>query len=314
MNAGALTYNSRFQDQLRIIIASGKTYIEGDWVEGVAVFEPRESISSLGVQLEFVGKENVQWLALVENSSQKTVPVKDSFIFFKTILRVYGYGPNSAKSIKMDPGLYVWPFRFQLPEGSNITPSGSYAFGNVAHYVKATVHLTSKSSVQARLIVRVVDPHSNENVYASAARLQPSSAETSKDIQIPLACCCCSCLWPCSQGTVDLRLTAHSSDVSPGSNFALTLQVCNSGKRHVYEIQVDLVEVVSYKTRDGKAHTQSSTKLLTQTFDGVSERNEWATKQLALKVPHNFCPTPSFKGVLMSAKFLIQVCLHCSLQ
>ena len=208
----------------------------------------------------------------------------------------------------MASGLYVWPFRFQLPEGSNLTPSGIYTFGKVTYFVHVTVNLNSTNSVKSRCKVRVIDSHSAENAYASAARLQPSTAEASKDVSIPLACCYCSCIWPCSQGTVSLRLSAPSADVSPGSNLALTLQVCNDGKRHVYEIQADLVEVVSYRTRDRKAYTQSSTRHLTQSFDGVSERGEWVIQQLAFRVTHNFCPTPSFKGVLMSGKFFLQVC------
>lgn len=307
-----ITHNSRFQDQLRVIIASGrKSYVAGDWVEGVAIFEPQESLAPAGVQLEFRGEENIQWRAITAGSSQKTVPISDTFTIFRTRLTIFGYGPKSGKTTQMERGLYVWPFRFQLPEGSNLTPSGSYTFGNVAYFVQVTVKLTATNSIKSRLKIRVIDPRSAENVYASAVQLKPSSAEASKEIRIPLACCCCSCLWPCAQGTVDLRLTAPSGEVCAGNTLALTLQVNNDGKRRVYEIQTDLVEVVSYRTRDGKARTESVTKLLSHTFDGVSERGEWATKQLAFRVPHNFCPTPSFKGVLMSGKFFLQVRLHC---
>ena len=104
-----------------------ESYYEGQVVEGLIIFEPKQNIVLNDILIKFHQSEYFVYVA----DEKTTISDLNSFTFFEKAINAGSYlnmNPGPGGMIQLQPGSYKIPFQFTLP--NNIPPSFEYPFRN----------------------------------------------------------------------------------------------------------------------------------------------------------------------------------------
>jgi hypothetical protein len=104
-----------------------ESYYEGQVVEGVIIFEPKQNVTFSDILIKFHQSEYFVYIVDEKN----TITELNSKTFFEKAIGAANYlnmGGGPGNMISLNPGTYKFPFQFTLP--NNIPPSFEYPFRN----------------------------------------------------------------------------------------------------------------------------------------------------------------------------------------
>ena len=104
-----------------------ESYYEGQLVEGVIIFEPKQSVVLNDILIKFHQSEYFVYVVDEKN----TISELNSNVFFEKPIGAANYlnmGGGPGNMISLNPGSYKFPFQFTLP--NDIPPSFEYPFRN----------------------------------------------------------------------------------------------------------------------------------------------------------------------------------------
>jgi len=104
-----------------------ESYYEGQLVEGVIIFEPKQSVVLNDILIKFHQSEYFVYVIDEKN----TISEINSNVFFEKPIGAANYlnmGGGPGNMISLNPGSYKFPFQFTLP--NDIPPSFEYPFRN----------------------------------------------------------------------------------------------------------------------------------------------------------------------------------------
>jgi len=104
-----------------------ESYYEGQLVEGVIIFEPKQSVVLNDILIKFHQSEYFVYVVDEKN----TISEINSNVFFEKPIGAANYlnmGGGPGNMISLNPGSYKFPFQFTLP--NDIPPSFEYPFRN----------------------------------------------------------------------------------------------------------------------------------------------------------------------------------------
>ena len=104
-----------------------ESYYEGQLVEGVIIFEPKQSVVLNDILIKFHQSEYFVYVVDEKN----TISELNSNVFFEKPIGAANYlnmGGGQGNIISLNPGSYKFPFQFTLP--NDIPPSFEYPFRN----------------------------------------------------------------------------------------------------------------------------------------------------------------------------------------
>ena len=104
-----------------------ESYYEGQVVEGVIIFEPKQNVTFSDILIKFHQSEYFVYIVDEKN----TITELNSKTFFEKAIGAANYlnmGGGPGNMVSLNPGTYKFPFQFTLP--NNIPPSFEYPFRN----------------------------------------------------------------------------------------------------------------------------------------------------------------------------------------
>ena len=266
-----------------------KVFYPGQTINGRVILHCQEQKKLRSVYLTLVGRADVHWSEQRGfGCIRRTVPYNAKESFFSMQVNLWG---EHGGSQHLEPGVYDWPFSFQLPS-TTLPTSYEGPYGNIRYWLEARMDRPWKFNHVTKFAFTVLE----------RVDLNPSQEELTAprrgEGQKMLGYRCCQ------SDPLTLAASTDRSAYCAGENILLNAQLENSTNREIRMLKATLRSNIVFHARGASRQHQDIVAQM-QTPGGIPARHNFKCTQQPLSI--SACPPTSHTCRIIHTDYFLDV-------